>query len=231
MSKEPFSTRFNTWWVLSAALIAAILVFGGIFLGMNWNSDDKDEEAATKPVETTAAAPADDKSGACDVSADDQAYPTKAPDTKWELYENVTSVPTSSIYGPTKKDGAFWHCFARSPSGALFASINLTTAFITGHEYQAAVDTPGARDMFDENSAVADSEGSTVEVAGFQIESYSESEATVTLLLDINGQLGSMSPQLVWDDSAGDWRWDAENTAPPEPVDNDDGFTTWSPRG
>lgn len=231
MSKEPFSTNFNIWWVLSAALIAGILVFGGIFLGMNWNSDDQGDETATKPVETTAETPDDNNSGGCDVSADDQSYPTKAPDTNWELYENVTSVPTSSTYGPAKKDGAFWHCFAHSPSGALFASINLTTAFITGHEYQAAVDTPGAQDMFDENSSVADSEGSAVEVAGFQIESYSESEATVTLLLDINGQRGTMSPELVWDDSAGDWRWDAENTAPPEPVENDDGFTTWSPRG
>lgn len=231
MSKEPFSTQFNTWWVLSAALIAGVLVFGGIFLGMNWNSDDKDDEAAPKPVETTAPAPKDEGGGGCNVPADDQQYPTKAPESKWELYENVTSLPTSSSYGPTQKDGAFWHCFAHSPTGALFASINLTTAFITGHEYQAAVDTPGAREIFDENSSVADSEGSAVEIAGFQIESYSDSAATVKLLVNVNGQLGSMPTELVWDKDADDWRWDAENMTPPEPVENDDGFTPWSPRG
>ena len=73
-------------------------------------------------------------------------------------------------------------------------------------------------------------EGSAVEVAGFKIESYSESEATVILLSTSMGNW-EQSPELVWDDSAGDWRWDAENTAPPEPVESDDGFTTWSPRG
>lgn len=81
MSKEPFSTSFNTWWVLSAALIAGVLVFGGIFLGMNWNSDDKDDEAEPKPVETTAAAPNDEGGGACNVPADNQQYPTKPRST------------------------------------------------------------------------------------------------------------------------------------------------------
>lgn len=231
MSKEPFSTNFNIWWVLSAALIAGILVFGGIFLGMNWNSDDKSEEAAPKPAETTAAAPDDESEGACDVASDDQEYPTKAPDTEWELYENVASVPTSNTYGPTKKDGEFWQCYAHSPKGALFASFGLSQAFTTGQVYEAAVDTPGARDIFDENSAVQDSEGAAVEVAGFKIDSYSDTEATVVLLVNVNGQLGTSPIQLVWDESAGDWRWDAENTPPPEQVDSDEGFTTWSPRG
>lgn len=230
MSKEPFSTQFNVWWVLSAALIAAALVFGGIFLGVNWSSDDEDKEAAPKPVETTAKADSGESSGACGVPAEDQDYPTEAPETQWEMYENVLSMPTSSAYGPTKKDGPFWHCFAHSPKGALFASFALSQAFTTGEVYEAAVDTPGAKEIFDENATNQKSDPPAVEIAGFQIESYSETAATVVLLVTVNGQQASTPIQLVWDNTADDWRWDAENTTQPELVENDDGFTKWSPR-
>lgn len=232
MAKEPFSTQFNIWWALSAALIAGILIFGGIFLGMNWNKEDSQTEGAqsTPAPSTEAAAPDDGDSDACDVPDDDQDYPTKAPETDWQLYENVASVPTSEKYGPTKKDGAFWQCYAHSPKGALFASFGLSQAFTTGKVYDAAIDTPGAQDIFEENSEVQDTEGAAVEVAGFQIESYSDDEATIELLVNINGELGTVPMELAWDDTAGDWRWDAENTAPPERVEDADGFTSWSPR-
>lgn len=229
--EELVSTKFNVWWVLCAALIAVVLV-GAVAIGFfaGRNQDSKAEEQQPAPT-SAGGAPSAAAGGACGVPADDQDYPTEAPETNWELYKNVASVPTSQTYGPTKKDGAFWKCFARSPKGALFASFNLSQAFVTGKVYEAAVDTPGAKDIYDENSAVADSEGAAVEVAGFQIESYTETDATIVLLLKVNGQLGQSPMNLVWDESADDWRWDVENTSPPEPVENDDGFTSWSPRG
>lgn len=227
--EEPFSTKFNVWWVLCAALVAVVLV-GGIAIGF-FAGRKQDSNAAEEQPAPTSAEGASSTGGACNVPADDQTYPTEAPETKWELYENVASVPTSQTYGPMKKDGAFWQCFAHSPKGALFASFNLSQAFVGGKVYEAAVDTPGAKDIYDENDAVASSEGAAVEVAGFQIESYSETEATIVLLLKVNGQLGSSPMTLIWDDAADDWRWDVENTPPPEPVESDDGFTTWSPRG
>lgn len=229
--EEPVSAKFNVWWVLCAGLVALVLV-GGIAIGFfaGRNHDTKAENGQPAPTSAEGAS-SSETGGPCGVSADDQDYPTEAPDSDWKLYKNVVSLPVSTDYGPTKTNGDLWTCFAHSPKGALFASINLTTAFITGRQYEAAVDTPAARDMFDENNAVSSSEGSTVEIAGFQIESYTESEATVVLLLTVNGQLGSMSPRLVWDATADDWRWDAEVTDPPEPVETDEGFTPWSPRG
>lgn len=232
MAREPFSPQFNVWWALSAALVALVLVGGiaiGLFIGRDRNDDAQSEDVApAQSAGTTAPSPGN---GECAVAADDQNYPVEAPDTEWKLYANVASVPTSTKYGPLKTDGDFWRCYAHSPTGALFASFNLSQAFVTGKVYEAAVDTPAARDIFDENSAVAETEGASVEVAGFQIESYTESEATIVLLLNVNGQLGSSPMSLIWDSAADDWRWDVENTPPPEPVENADGFTPWSPRG
>ena len=79
MSKEPFQHKLQH-------LVGSVCgthrrdssVWGGIFLGMNWNSDDQGDETATKPVETTAETPDDNNSGGCDVSADDQSYPQKS---------------------------------------------------------------------------------------------------------------------------------------------------------
>ena len=163
--------------------------------------------------------------------SDDQDYPTEAPGAEWKLYKKTLCRSRSLLPMGQPKRMALFGVASLAPKGALFASINLTTAFITGRLYEAAVDSPGAREIFDGNE-VSGSEGSAVEIAGFQIESYSESEATVVLLLNINGQLGTMSADLVWDDAADDWRWDAENMEPPEPeADQDpDQYTMWGPR-
>lgn len=149
MAREPFSSQFNVWWVLSAALIALVLV-GGVVVGIvvgRGQSNDNDAAEQSPAGETTMAT--NSGNGPCSVPANDQDYPIDAPETKWELYENVVTVPTSPTYGPMKREGAFWQCYARSPKGALFAAYNLSQAFTVGGVYDAAVDSPAAKDLLE----------------------------------------------------------------------------------
>lgn len=231
-TKEPFNTQFNMWWVLSAALVVIVLVAGifiGIFVGRDTDSSGQSEEApGTSGSATEAAPPAN--SGACDVPSDDQDYPVEAPDTKWELYKNVVSLPTSETYGPTKREGDFWQCYAHSPKGALFAAFNLSQAFTTGGVYDAAVDTPEAKQIFEEEANTDSSSSVLPELAGFKIDSYSESAATISLLFKSGDMNGNATVELIWDDEAGDWRWDAQNSPEPEPVEDTDQYTMWGPR-
>lgn len=232
MAKEPFNTQFNVWWVLSAALLAIVLVAGiliGIFVGRDTGGSDQAQKPPAESGATTAAAPAD-SGGNCNVPSDDQDYPVEAPGTKWELYKNVVSLPTSETYGPTKREGAFWQCYAHSPKGALFASFNLSQAFTTGGVYEAAVDTPGAKEIFESEANIDSSASVLPELAGFKIDSYSESAATISLLFKSGDMYGNATVELVWDNEAGDWRWDAENSPEPEAVEDTDQYTMWGPR-
>lgn len=228
--EEPFSTKFNVWWVLSAALVALVLV-GGIALGFFAGRNHEDDQGEPQP-ESSEAADTDTSQagGACGVPADDQDYPVEAPESKWEAYKNGITVPTSQTYGPTKRDGNFWKCYAHSPTGALFAAFNLSQAFLNGGVYEAAVDSPEAKEFFDEESSVSSEDKTMVELAGFQIVSYEEDTASVDLLLRGSDANASLVVDLVWDEAEDDWRWDAGTVSPPEAVEDTSAYTSWSPR-
>lgn len=228
--EEPFSTKFNVWWVLSAALVALVLVGGialGFFAGRSNGEKTGEQEPAPSQSDTTATSPT---GGPCGVPADDQDYPVEAPETKWELYSNVVTVPTSNTYGPTKREGDFWQCYAHSPKGALFAAFNLSQAFTTGGVYEAAVDSPMAKELYESESQADSSQTTFPEVAGFSIDSYSDSKATISLLFKSADVDANATIELVWDETADDWRWDAENSPEPGPVEDTSKYTAWSPR-
>lgn len=229
MAREPFSPQFNVWWVLSAALVAIVLLGGiaiGVFVGRGQSEPDQAAEQTPSSAGTTGANPG----GVCNVPADDQDYPLEAPETKWELYQNVVSVPTSDEYGPLKREGAFWQCYARSPKGALFAAFNLSQAFTLGDVYDAAVDSPGAKELFAQQAEVPKQDRTILEVSGFQIVNYDTNQATVSLLMTNSGTEGTVDIPLIWDETAGDWRWDAANTTPPAPAEDTSGYIPWGPR-
>lgn len=229
MAKEPFSSEFNVWWVLSAILVVLVLV-GGIFIGVVVGRGQGDADQTADPAPSSDQTATVNSDGACDVPSGDQDYPVEAPETQWEAYTNGITVPTSENYGPTKRDGNFWQCYSHSPKGALFAAFNLSQAFLNGGVYAASVDSPEAKQFFDQESSIAAEDKTLVELAGFQIVSYEPSRASVDLLLRGSDANAKLVVDLIWDEEADDWRWDAGNVSPPEAVTDTSRYTSWSPR-
>ena len=77
----------------------------------------------------------------------DESFPTEAPEFTWEDFEGTDglALPVSDEHGPAVQEDGFWRCFSQTPAGAAFAAPSLFLDFVVSREYEAAVDSPGAR--------------------------------------------------------------------------------------
>lgn len=228
MSRKEQTSPFNMWWWAAAGFIVVVLIaaLGLVFLTKSGNNSTPESEQQP-PAEGASNPPAQTKNNECQGLSDDQSYPTSAPETKWEAYDNSSfTVPISEEFGPLEHDGKMPKCFAHSPTGAVFAGINLEAAFSIGGVYEAAMDSPEAKKEFDE-LAEAEGSGSYVAVKGFRVDSYTGDAATVSYYGSEGNINASLTFQLVWDDEAGDWKRDV--TTPhrfvQDPPASD--FVTW----
>ncbi|WP_146131217.1 hypothetical protein [Nesterenkonia sandarakina] len=167
-----------------------------------------------------------------DMDADD-SFPTEAPEFTWEDFEGSGgfAVPVSEEHGPAVQEDGFWRCFSQTPSGAAFAAQILFLDFVVSREYEAAIDSPGAREI------LAQGEGDDPEeyydgvlVRGFRIVDSSDEEATVQVWQSVPEMSadGAYELTLLWDEEANDWRLDlASGDAPFTMLDNTADFTEW----
>lgn len=229
------------WFIAAGIFVAIVLVGGAVFGGLTYFLGPKDSNAEPQPEESSVVefptaqesdAGAVDQGGKCDVPSEDQAYPVEAPETTWEMYENVVMVPTSETFGPTKREGKFWQCYAHSPTGALFATVNLSMVFLDGGIKEAAVPSVTADDMFaQEQEAKDNGGGSSTTPSGYQFLEYTDQKATIDLLFQDGDYVGTMRLVVVWVPEAADWRldWEASDTdftfTGIDPAD----YVTWEP--
>lgn len=197
------------WWVAGGLLVVLLV---GIIVGVIlWPRDttaapeNTTTPSATDQASTSAPAQA---GAACQASNADQAVPSEAPDTVWKTHPDQMLVPTSETYGPSTQDGDLWSCFERSPTGAVFAGPNLLAAMSQG-EAEAAVPGPG-RDKVVEEIASAGSDYERPVVEGFRVLAADENNATINYWMTGEGTTASYGLDLVWDESAGDWRLNFE---------------------
>jgi hypothetical protein len=256
--KSPFGPGF----VAAGIVVGAILLCGVVLLVTDSSSGNASASAGTggsvassdsaatpvvgspaspgRPATPDAAATARQPAAgaiSCSLHDGDQAIPTKAPAADgWEVSRRVV-VPRSSTYGPgtTDPDG-FRHCFAHSPTGAVYAAYNAIAAIA---DQRQAVPTvrklmvPGAdtdaliRELDDDSS----SGSAATQLAGYRFIDAGLDRATVMLAIPVESAYMSATLTLVWHD--GDWR--VQPPPPGEPVgapfaqhrDLSD-FVTWS---
>lgn len=157
----------------------------------------------------------------CSLADGDQAIPTKAPAADgWEVSRRVV-VPRSSTYGPARTDpDGFRHCFAHSPTGALYAAYNAVAAVADERQAIPTVRKlmlPGAdtdaliRELGHDDTAGG---SAATQLAGYRLIDAGPDRATVMLAIPVESAYMSATLTLVWHD--GDWR--LQPPPPGEPV-------------
>lgn len=161
----------------------------------------------------------------------------EAPDVQWELVGTVAA-PTSPDVGPgvVENDG-FRSCFAHTAEGALFAAVNYV-ALSSDPRLQPGVwqllEEGPVRDQAeaDAGSATPAPSESRLQVAGFNVLSYSVDKAVIDVAFQVTAPstgLMSLPIEFVWQD--GDWRVATTGTGlpyAPVQIENLGGYIPWS---
>jgi hypothetical protein len=175
---------------------------------------------------------------ACGLPEGDQRVPNTPPAVDgWDVSRRVV-VPRSRTSGPAKVDAdGFRHCFAHSPSGALFAAYNAISAMGDQRKAVATVGKlmlpgPDTDALLRELRQESPSEFTDpTHLAGYRVLDASRDRFTVMLALPVQSEYVSATLTLAWHE--GDWR-----LAPPRPGEpvgapysqhrDLDGFVAWS---
>lgn len=159
--------------------------------------------AGGQPSATTAAS-------VCGLPDGNQSKPASAPSgTKWELVGKIAAPTSPTQFGPGQTDAnGLRSCFAHSPTGALYAAANIAVLSSAGKTRlvfeDLAVPSP-ERDALLAQPDPAPTSGTTAQIAGYQIRSYSSDRAVIVIAAKgDNGALVSVPVPLEWYD--GDWK-------------------------
>lgn len=234
---------------LAAGAVVALLVVLGVALALTGGSkaDSTPAPAPATPLPPAASAPRDSNASACGLRAGDQAIPNRAPTADWKLRGTLAAPSAPDTFGPGHDVGGVPSCFAHSPTGALFAMVNIQAAMTAfaqrGGSYPIdkvlrMIATGPGRDALAnavERQPVPTKGSRTggVQVAGFTIVRYEPGSAVVDLAF------GSDRPEapgyahgqstLRWEE--GDWKLVLAQRGGPfdaaQPIANLTGYTPW----
>ncbi|MCC5032072.1 hypothetical protein DMH02_002035 [Streptomyces sp. WAC 00631] len=203
-------------WVLSAGFLLSLAALGGVAAlaggGEDGSRGTEAAPAGTPSAPPTAGGGSDGRPEGCGTDDSDQDTPTEPPkDLKWKSVGS-SRVPTSASVGPTSFEGRVWSCYARTPMGAVMAV----------HGISSQMSYPGWRDVVEKQFVPGNGTDAFVEkrsklkdtpltegpdkgnYVGFSVLSYSENQAAVMMLMEIDGDHLSTSLSVKWE--AGDWK-------------------------
>lgn len=206
-------------WASVVVLILAIVV-AAVMVGLSIFAPAKPEGAAT-PVPAPSSATgnptptAQAQNGPCNVPVGDTSLRPPVPkDLRWEAAQGLTW-PVSGSVGPTKTVDGFPACFANSPLGAALLGVTMMNEQYRGHSTRSltefyVADGPGKKIMLDGSIAggnPAETSGAGISQAGFIVDSFTPTEAHVTIVLGTPGSstgYSGMPLTFVW--VGGDWK-------------------------
>jgi hypothetical protein len=227
-AEQPFYRR--PLWIVVAIFLAVVLVGGGIAAvtgAFNGKTTAANPTASAEP--TKSALPADTAS-VCGLKGYKTTNDlTAAPTATWKIIGSMAAPQDQTGAGPgkTSNDGVLNTCFAHTPTGALFASVNylasLTDARNVGRLAPLFADGT-FKDELEASPPPSSDSGDTsrAQVQGFKIDNYAANEATVDLAIQYtggenDGQLLSLPVVVKWE--AGDWKvFISANGAPVAPT-------------
>ncbi|GAB2902279.1 hypothetical protein [Neomicrococcus lactis] len=210
--KDPLG---SSWKIAGGALALIIVaIVAVLFLSPPSQNKSNGTAASPSPPQIGQAAPPNVLAGGCPSLSTDKSFPIKAPATQWLRHPVGMVLPTSEEFGPAIHDGNFWHCYSRTPSGALMAGLGLGFSFTPGLQKEAAADS-AVRDKYfaEEVAAKKPEKWSTIE--GYRIIMSTDDAAVIEYYATVDQNEATIRVNLTWDDSANDWRLDLV-AGPPE---------------
>lgn len=203
---------------LAAAGVIALLAILGVVVAVSGGGGESNESSRAAPPAdqpATRAPTGVGDSSACDLPAGNTSVPTSAlPDTRWELVGSMAAPNAPETHGPARTVAGFRTCFAHTPTGALYAAVNLWAASTAAPAADVlstlAADTPvrpeAVRDARGQGADVRLDDEGTLQVAGFNFVSYDENNASINLAFRLeNGGLLRIPATVRWED--GDWKY------------------------
>lgn len=225
MSQSPDSTTESNpftkpGFIISAALVVALVAaVVVIFLFPKGEDSAQSAPAPTEAGNSAAASPSTSQAAAgdsiCGLPASSETALGTAPTSKWELVGRMATPTDPETFGPGETDeSGFRSCFANSPTGALYAAMNVAALGSSDSPEVVAklsdkLLVPGAgRDAAMKEASeggTSSGDSSTIQVRGFLIRSYTSSEADIDLAFETNeGVLARTTMSMRWMD--GDWK-------------------------
>lgn len=229
------SHPFGRTWKIAAGFVIVIVALA--LIGVLWPSSEDDQEPAPEASNT---APSSDPElnepeatdvdeGACPELSTDTAMPTSAPDASWDRHPVGMIVPTSDDHGPAVQDDTFWGCYSQTPTGALYAGLGMLSNAYDGQE-EALTDSPERDAFIESESNTYDGSHALPTIEGFRVIMATEDEAVVEYLAADGGAEAYIRINLLWSDSADDWRINSEGGQTPVevgPINDRSAYISW----
>lgn len=232
---------------IAAAAVIALLVLLGLILAVTGGSNGDAKSGAANPAPPAASSGQDANASTCGLAAGDQTIPKAAPAATWKLRGTVAVPSAPSTFGPHTVAAGIPSCFAHSPTGALFAMVNIQAAMgaLAKRPGRYPIDkvlrmiAPGpGRDVLKNAAAHAPvaTKGSTTpgaQVAGFNIVRYEPDTAVVDVAFggDRPETAGYVHGQSTMRWEHGDWKLVlAQNGGPfdaVQPIADLTGYIAW----
>lgn len=244
MARKEQQNGGKSWifWGGGLLIVIVVVIVGLLTIPTGSNEAEEPDEGglnaegpdpSADPVEPEEEPTEGDAPERCEDMDADESFPTEAPEFTWEDFDGTDglALPVSDEHGPAVQEDGFWRCFSQTPAGAAFAAPSLFLDFVVGREYEAAVDSPGAREAVPQESVDESAAGfDGTLVRGYRIEDSSNEEATVSVWLSLPEQSvdGAYEFTLLWDEDANDWRLDlSPGQAPVTMLSETSDFTEW----
>lgn len=222
-------------FIISAAVVAIIAALGIILALLPKGSGNAEPIPPASSTSSASSEPSDSSAASiCGLPEGNQDKPVAAPaGTTWELVGKFAAPASPKQFGPglTTSDG-FRSCFAHSPTGALYAGINMIIMGSSGRSDLLAehlVVEGQERDKMLQESVTQTPETAPFQLAGYKVIDYSDDRAVIEYgVTTENGSVGSFPIAMQWQE--GDWKWVPPATGQPEAkqLPDLDGFIPWA---
>ena len=233
-STQP-SNPFTSRGFIAAAIVVGVILLAGVIVLVTALTAPHTPVAKPTSTPSGPVASGDDKSVCGLPGFETESSLTTAPNTKWELVGTVATPTDPKGAGPGLDDKGLRTCYAHTAEGALFAAVGYLAVGSDARNvprlYELLADGP-VRDQLQATPSPGDPSSDRLQVAGFKVNAYSASEATIDVAWQVTSagsQLVSFPTVLRWEH--GDWKVVIDKNGPPfapSPLASLGGYTPWA---